>query len=80
MHTSTVTIKGQVTIPLDYRKQLSLNPGDQVFFVREPNGILLKRSFQEITSAFGIIKSKCHASIDDMEKTIRKRASECLQK
>lgn len=42
MSTSTMTCKGQVTIPKDIRDELGLTEGDQVFFLRRGNEIVLK--------------------------------------
>jgi AbrB family looped-hinge helix DNA binding protein len=35
---STVTRKGQVTIPIEIRRRLGIHEGDQVEFVQEENG------------------------------------------
>lgn len=40
--TSTITIKGQITIPVDLRRQLDLIPGKRVGFVRDAEGIKVK--------------------------------------
>jgi AbrB family looped-hinge helix DNA binding protein len=42
MVTSTVTRKGQVTIPKEIRDTLGLREGDRVFFVRRGEEIVLK--------------------------------------
>ena len=42
MATSTMTRKGQVTIPKDIRDELGLAAGDRVFFVRRGDEIVLK--------------------------------------
>ena len=41
--TSTLTSKGQITIPKNVRDQLSLKPGDQVEFRQSNRGVVLKR-------------------------------------
>jgi len=38
-----VTSKGQITIPLDIRQQLGVQPGDMVTFVRTDDGIRMTR-------------------------------------
>jgi antitoxin PrlF len=38
MPTSTLTSKGQITLPLAVRKALSLDAGDQVDFVQAEGG------------------------------------------
>jgi antitoxin PrlF len=39
MPTSTVTSKGQITIPAEVRRELGLHPGSRVDFVRNEDGI-----------------------------------------
>lgn len=39
MQTTTVTEQGQVTIPLDIRKQLGITPGCQLSFTLEGSGL-----------------------------------------
>jgi len=38
MSTATVTSKGQVTIPIDVRQKLGINPGTKVEFVERAGG------------------------------------------
>ena len=74
MQTSTLTTKGQVTIPVELRKRLGLHPGDQVGFVVEDGEVRLVRREQRIESAFGICKAKVSVTDDEMEQAIRNRA------
>ena len=50
--TGVVTRKGQITIPVDVRKELNLHEGDKVEFVVEGDEIIVRRarSFAERTS------------------------------
>jgi AbrB family looped-hinge helix DNA binding protein len=41
MSTSTLTSKGQTTIPKDVRKRLNLHPGDRLEFVIDDDGCVL---------------------------------------
>ncbi len=41
MHTSRMTIKGQITIPKDLRDAFGWGPGDELVFVREADGVKL---------------------------------------
>ena len=71
MGLSTVTSKGQMTIPADIRRQLNLNTGDKVHFMVE-NGQLLgipaKRSIRELK---GIVpKPTKSVSIEDMKNAV----------
>jgi antitoxin PrlF len=75
MPTSTLTSKGQVTIPARVRRMLGLKPGDQVAFVVEDDQVRLVRGEDRIEAAFGLIKAETSASIEDMERVIRERAA-----
>lgn len=58
MPRSTLTSKGQITIPKDVRDQMGLKPGDRIDFVKERTG---RYSLKPITTDFrslrGMIKS-----------------------
>ncbi len=75
MHSSSLTVKGQVTIPADLREQLGLQPGDKVGFAKEGDHIILFRKENIIEAAFGIGHPKTTVSITDIDATIRKRGS-----
>ncbi|MBJ7418205.1 MAG: AbrB/MazE/SpoVT family DNA-binding domain-containing protein [Niveispirillum sp.] len=51
---TTITIKGQVTIPKPIRDRLDLKPGSEVDFELMPDGrvVLIKRGDQRIISRF----------------------------
>jgi len=74
MQTSTLTTKGQVTIPVELRKRLGLHPGDQVGFVVEDGAVRLVRRERRIEAAFGICKAKVSVTDEEMEEAIRSRA------
>jgi len=71
---STVTAKGQITIPAEVRKSLKLTPGDQVGFVVEDTGVRLVRRERRIEAAFGICKAQVSVSDEAMEEAIREKA------
>jgi antitoxin PrlF len=48
---STITTKGQATIPLAVRRHLGLNPGDKVDFVIEEDGAVVVRPVRYPTIA-----------------------------
>ncbi len=73
MHSSSLTVKGQVTIPADIRNQLGLQPGDKVGFAIEDDHIILFRKENNIEAAFGICHPKTSASLTDIDDAIRKR-------
>jgi AbrB family looped-hinge helix DNA binding protein len=74
MQTSTLTCKGQITIPRDVRKRLGLHPGDHVAFIVNGDGVRLVRRESRIEAAFGICKSKTSVSVDGMEQIIKHKA------
>lgn len=74
METSTLTQKGQVTIPASLRKRLGIQPGDRVAFIEDDGKIVLKPVESDIESIFGLVKARKSVSLEVMEETIRKRA------
>lgn len=70
MKTSSITVKGQVTIPADLRREFGLKPGDQVEFTRKGGKILIQRKENRVEAAFGMIKVIKGATLEDMEKAI----------
>jgi antitoxin PrlF len=56
---STLTSKGQVTIPKEVREQMGLKPGDRIDFVKDPTGrFSLEAINTDFRSLRGILKSK----------------------
>ncbi|MFC1582507.1 AbrB/MazE/SpoVT family DNA-binding domain-containing protein [Planctomycetota bacterium] len=76
MTTSSVTTKGQVTIPKKIRDQLHLKSGDKVDFILEKDGSarMLPVS-QSIDSIVGIVKADRKLSAEEMNAAISKRAN-----
>lgn len=73
MPTSTVTSKGQITIPKQIREQLGLKPGDRIDFMRDRAGrVLLKPLRTDFRSLRGIIKSPLNRpiTIEEMNDAI----------
>ena len=50
MELAKVTSKGQITIPVEIRKQLNLKPGDKVLFIQENGKITLANSSERVNS------------------------------
>jgi AbrB family looped-hinge helix DNA binding protein len=67
---SSLTSKGQVTIPAALRRRLGLQPGDRVAFVEEHGEVVLRRVETRIEAAFGLVKPPGGASLGEIEKTI----------
>ena len=77
MPRSTVTSKGQVTIPKEIRDQMGLKPGDRIDFVRDRSGrISLKAINTDFRSLRGIIKSPFNRPITlkEMDEAIARGA------
>ena len=76
MRVSSLTSKGQVTIPAEIREYLELHPGDKVGFAVEDHHVILFRKQNNIEAAFGLCSPKRTASLQDIENAIRKRGSD----
>ena len=74
MHSSTVTTKGQITIPAIIRKQFGLQVGTKVSFVVENEKIIVQPVPDKIEDGFGLVSCTRSVSLDDMEKIIRDQA------
>ncbi len=72
MHSSTLTSKGQVTIPADLRQALDLHPGDTVAFEPFDNKVLIFKKRDDITQAFGMFKVEKKVSLEDIQTAIAK--------
>jgi len=58
---TTVTTKGQVTIPSYFRNKLKLSSGSKVVFDREPNSKnLILRPVVDFADLRGVFKTKKH--------------------
>lgn len=56
MHTTSLTSKGQVTIPKDIREKLGLKPGDRVIFDQAKDGTVQVRRAQHAEEIAGMLK------------------------
>lgn len=74
--TSTVTTKGQVTIPSKLRKALDLSPGKRVAFRLEDGKITLEPIRDDITAAFGLLKARRGVSVEKMNEAIEEAVVE----
>ena len=77
MSASTLTSKGQTTIPKDIRRHLRLKPGDRMEFIIEADGqVTMLPASVDAAALKGILpKPKRPVSLEDMERAIRKRVS-----
>jgi len=72
MNISHMTAKGQVTIPVELRRQLDLHPGDVIEFSQRENKIFIAKGKTDISATFGLLKANKKVSLKDMEKAIQK--------
>ena len=75
MSTSTLTSKGQTTIPKDVRKRLNLHPGDGLESVIDDDGrVLVLPASVDASELAGIFKRPAKpVSVAAMNQAIRKR-------
>lgn len=55
MEQSTLTSKGQTTIPIEIRERLGLKPGDRIAY-EERDGEVVMRAQPSVTSVVGILR------------------------
>lgn len=78
MQESTVTVKGQTTLPRDVRAALGLRPGDKLrYLVLDGGEVRIVRS-RPLTELAGLLKgrSERRVSFEDMEEAIAAAAVE----
>ena len=70
MKLTTVTSKGQVTIPLAIRQQMGVCQGSKIEFTLVDDHVELrvKETYKPVASSgFGLLKSKCSAVPNDFD-------------
>ncbi len=74
MSTSTMTSKGQTTIPKDIRKRLNLHPGDRLDFIIEEDGrVVVLPASVDASELTGMLKAPTKpVSVAEMNQAIRK--------
>ena len=74
MASSTMTSKGQITIPAEIRKQLGLSPGDRVAFRKSEHGIVIEPASSVVRrfacSLNRFAKNRPAATIEEMDEAI----------
>ena len=76
MKVSSITSKGQITIPAEIRKSLHLATGQKVKFSCENNVITITPIESDISTVFGLLKTTKSVSLEQMEDVISKAASD----
>ena len=74
MAASSITSKGQITIPSALREKLQLQPGDKVVFEEKDGIITIIPANDDIEELAGCLSedTQSRASLDDMEQAIKK--------
>lgn len=67
---TTVTQKGQATIPVNIRRKLGIKPGQKVYFEEIDNKVIL-RSVPDFLTLMGSLKTKKPFDIKAMKRTAR---------
>lgn len=70
MYSSTLTSKGQLTVPVELRHALNLRPGDKLVFEAVDHKILISKKKQDITHAFGMYHVNKKISLRNIQKAI----------
>jgi antitoxin PrlF len=75
MAISTLTKKGQTTIPLKVRNHLRLRPGDRIEFVIQRDGkVVLTPKKIDVRELAGMLSpAPRHLTIEEMDEAIRSR-------
>lgn len=76
MAVSTITSKGQTTIPGEIRRLLKLKAGDRIEFVVEPDGkVVLVPATVPVGELEGLLApAPRKVSVDEMDAAVRRRA------
>ena len=83
MNTSSLTTKGQVTIPSALREQFLLKPGDRVRFEVVDDQLVIKPLKKDLNSLAGCFAEDIgnrKASLEDMEQAIQEGYAKSMQK
>ncbi len=76
MTSSSLTSKGQTTIPKKIRERLNLRPGDRLEYVVEADGrVLMRPANRDIRELEGLLcrEGQAALSVEDMNRIIREK-------
>jgi len=76
MPTSTLTSRGQTTIPKAIREALQLQPGDRVEFIQEDDRVVLRRAASDLTELDGLVDRSSEGAVplEEMDAAIARGA------
>lgn len=72
--TSTVTRKGQVTIPVRLRRVFDLEEGSHIRFSQDGDRIIIEPVIEDVEAAFGLISTDESVSSRQIKEAIRSRS------
>jgi antitoxin PrlF len=77
MLTSTLSGKGQTTIPVDIQRLLNVKPGDKIQYFVEPDGrVSLLPKTLSVKGLKGVLPKPARpVSIEEMNEAVRQRAA-----
>lgn len=64
-YSSTLTTKGQATIPIFIRKKLGIKPGEKLIFEGNGRDVIIKTHTQMVNELYGSLKSKIKVKYTD---------------
>jgi antitoxin PrlF len=78
MATSSLTSKGQITLPISIRRKLRLNTGDQVVFIeREDGEIIVRAKKGDLMDLRGSLRwTGKPATIEEMNEAVARHLAE----
>lgn len=65
IYTSTVTQKGQATIPAPIRAKLGIKPGQKVIFEEQKQQIIIKNQHKLVDELYGSLKPRIKVKYSD---------------
>ena len=70
---STITSKGQVTMPREIRDELGVRPGDKIAWVRGSHGIAVKKKvdLERVKKWRGYLKDLAGKDVDEVVREMR---------
>ncbi len=75
---STVTSKGQITIPKHMRERLGIVPGEQIIFTLDEDGLHIARSVSIVERTAGALKPPPGVKIPETAMEMRRMAEEAI--
>lgn len=69
---TTITTKGQVTIPKGIREELKLKPGDKVIFEKEGDRVILKPA-KTLLDFRGYVKAQRHIPMEEAREIVKRK-------